>query len=174
MACITSLPAFCGVVGRVHVLLCGFVVCDLGIRIEFLLCSGKGLSTGEPADFSHALLNDFRFASLNGKIALEKCHFFFLWITVLSNEIAGVSGVLSSLVLRVISSRFMGVSLCFHDHFRDSTKMVKANNCNGFEVWARSAQLVCLRPPFRPDTSWSTMPTSLPLAQQIFLDDAPK
>ena len=94
-------------VGRVHVLLCGFVVCDLGIRIEFLLCSG------EPADFSHALLNDFRFASLNGKIALEKCHFFFLWITVLSNEIAGVSGVLSSLVLRVISSRFMGVSLCF-------------------------------------------------------------
>ena len=26
--------------------------------------------------------------------------------------------------------------------------MVKANNCNGFEVWARSAQLVCLRPPF--------------------------
>lgn len=51
--------------------------------------------------------------------------------------------------------------------------MVKANNCNGFEVWARSAQLVCLRPPFRPDTSWSTMPTSLPLAQQIFLDDAP-
>lgn len=24
--------------------------------------------------------------------------------------------------------------------------MVKANNCNGFEVWARSAQLVCLRP----------------------------
>ena len=95
-------------VGRVHVLLCGFVVCDLGIRIEFLLCSGKGLSAGEPADFSH-----FRFASLNGKIALEKCHFFFLWITVLSNEIAGVSGVLSSLVLRVISSRFMGVSLCF-------------------------------------------------------------
>lgn len=113
MACITSLPAFCGVVGRVHVHLCGFVVCDLGIRIEFLLCSGKGLSAGEPADFSHALLNDFRFASLNGKIALEKCHFFFLWITVLSNEIAGVSGVLSSLVLRVISSRFMGVSLCF-------------------------------------------------------------
>ena len=94
MACITSLPAFCGVVGRVHVLLCGFVVCDLGIRIEFLLCSGKGLSAGEPADFSHALLNDFRFASLNGKIALEKCHFFFLWITVLSNEIAGVSGEL--------------------------------------------------------------------------------
>ena len=92
-------------VGRVHVLLCGFVVCDLGIRIEFLLCSGKGLSAGEPADFC--------FASLNGKIALEKCHFFFLWITVLSNEIAGVSGVLSSLVLRVISSRFMGVSLCF-------------------------------------------------------------
>lgn len=81
-------------VGRVHVLLCGFVVCDLGIRIEFLLCSGKGLSAGEPADFSHALLNDFRFASLNGKIALEKCHFFFLWITVLSNEIAGVSGEL--------------------------------------------------------------------------------
>ncbi len=113
VACITSLPAFCGVVGRVHVLLCGFVVCDLGIRIEFLLCSGKGLSAGEPADFSHALLNDFRFASLNGKIALEKCHFFFLRITVLSNEIAGVSGVLSSLVLRVISSRFMGVSLCF-------------------------------------------------------------
>lgn len=95
------------------VLLYGFIVCDLGIRIEFLLCSGKGLSAGEPADFSHALLNDFRFASLNGKIALEKCHFFFLWITVLSNEIAGVSGVLSSLVLRVISSRFMGVSLCF-------------------------------------------------------------
>lgn len=94
MACITSLPAFCGVVGRVHVHLCGFVVCDLGIRIEFLLCSGKGLSAGEPADFSHALLNDFRFASLNGKIALEKCHFFFLWITVLSNEIAGVSGEL--------------------------------------------------------------------------------
>ena len=113
MACITSLPAFCGVVGRVHVLLCGFVVCDLGIRIEFLLCSGKGLSAGEPADFSHALLNDFRFASLNGKVALEKCHFFFLRITVLSNEIAGVSGVLSSLVLRVISSRFMGVSGCF-------------------------------------------------------------
>ena len=78
VACITSLPAFCGVVGRVHVHLCGFVVCDLGIRIEFLLCSGKGLSAGEPADFSHALLNDFRFASLNGKIALEKCHFFFL------------------------------------------------------------------------------------------------
>ena len=113
MACITSLPAFCGVVGRVHVHLCGFVVSDLGIRIEFLLCSGKGLSAGEPADLSHALLNDFRFASLNGKVALEKCHFFFLRITVLSNEIAGVSGVLSSLVLRVISSRFMGVSLCF-------------------------------------------------------------
>ena len=34
--------------------------------------------------------------------------------------------------------------------FVTSTKMVKSNNCNGFEVWARSAQLVC------PSSAFST------------------
>ena len=42
------------------------------------------------------------------------------------------------------------VLMLFHDHFRDSTKMVKANNCNGFEV------LGALRPTGLSSSAFST------------------
>ena len=67
---------------------------------------------------ARGLCRFLKFSGLYGKIALCKCDFFLFWITILSDEIAGIP--CQHIILdRSLRSTAQG------NHFRDLTKMVR-------------------------------------------------
>ena len=73
----------------------------------------------------NTFFNQFLLSSLNGKVALRKCNFFFFRISILGNQIAGITSK------HIILDRSLCALACSY-HFRDLTKMIRYFYSAGF------------------------------------------